>query len=357
MARDPARRFSSCREFALALEQSFVTGGAPQTRGTRLAAGAVFLALAVGAALWFSRRDPAPASVPEPEALVDVRLLDAGAEPRRVLRYAMKPGMREEMVIGYTQEMALTWQGEAKPAMRYPLFRFGHELVTESVAPDGSVTVRWAVTSASVEPREGSMDLGHLSPGGKERLLEAYGDLRGRMRLDARGRLLSIDAEWPEGLSRNERYELEGLLWIVRALSSPLPREPVGKGAKWEVSERTEMMGMRLTHATTLEVRELEGDRLLLGAHTAQTAPEQLVTLPGGGDSAREVRLVMLHGRGKGVSEVDLAHLGPGRAEMDLTLDMEFGAPDAVAAREASPEETSTTYQMNLRVLTEIARR
>ncbi|MEM9493127.1 MAG: DUF6263 family protein, partial [Myxococcota bacterium] len=93
----------------------------------------------------------------------------------------------------------------------------------------------------------------------------------------------------------------------MKQMSSPLPAEAVGVGAKWELHQQMKQNGIELKQVTTFELIELNGDKGKLKASVRQKADPQSVSMPNGVNAD----LVSLNSSGEGIVNFDLSKLVP----------------------------------------------
>src|SRR6267378_7894801 len=89
--------------------------------------------------------------------MAQVKLIEAGAEPRKVLRLHPAPGDQETFTM--TMKMAMDMKiGEMEtPAMKLPTMKMTTDLTVKNVTPDGDISYDLVVTEASVAEEEGVM--------------------------------------------------------------------------------------------------------------------------------------------------------------------------------------------------------
>ena len=115
----------------------------------------------------------------------------------------------------------------------------------------------------------------------------------------------------------------------------------MGIGAKWEVTEVVDQMGMRLTQTMTFELVSLDGNRAGMHVAVAQTAPPQSVSPPGFPEESK-MRLTRFHGQGEWDLELDLTEIVPRSYSIEILLE--------VTAEVESAKESGT---LEMRIETE----
>lgn len=152
-----------------------------------------------------------------------VTLVDRGQEPRRALRFTFGAAPPVLVVLSIEQSARI----EGRPAVTQPRIDVRLALEIEKVTPEGDAMARYRVlsTEASAPPSTG-LDETRAALLSIERasvpvIFTARGDV-------AVTGLLSVDDGGPSAA---------GILVfdVLRDLDAPLPFEPVGVGARWEV--------------------------------------------------------------------------------------------------------------------------
>ena len=114
----------------------------------------------------------------------------------------------------------------------------------------------------------------------------------------------------------------------VQELASPLPIEPVGVGAIWDVTHAGEIMGIRYAQTTTYELVSLEGSRGEVRLSIAQTAPSQKLHGPSypGGNATLETWYC--HGKGEAVFDLDRLVSAPFSVELSVDASQTMTIPE-----------------------------
>jgi len=327
MARDIRMRFETCTAFA----DAFAHAVRPPPKRTpprspwRQVIVTALLTLAIAVALvWILGKGDGEAPRTD---LPPVKLIDAGREPRRALRYAIAPDAREEIVMGVVRDREVTIAGFGEFRMDDPRLELHAEAIVEGLDARGDLRFRWVVRKALA-----TQDVDDSPP----RELDSVDGITIRGLASPQGLVHDLRVENEASLDAVRRSVLDALRWSAREVCIPLPREPVGVGARWEVTRPTSQLSMDMSETTIYELESLEGDRLELRLTSAVTAPEQTLTL-GGRLEEIETRLTSFHGQGAGRIRVDLDRLVPdgldfrmeGRLESESKINEQSGTLDA----------------------------
>jgi hypothetical protein len=294
--------------------------------------------LALAALLAGARAESQELSGADPE----VTLVSPGRPPLKALRYHAKVGARGTFVTSMTMRMAMTAGGKAMPAASNPEMRFTASYEVTAVTPEGDMRYRFefvtfeAVPDPSVPPAVVEAT---------NRALASLKGLRGRARVSPRGITSEAEFDIPEAAPAPVKSMLDGMRQALRQFSAPLPEQPVGPGARWDIKTRITQAGMTVEQVGHNELTSLEGDRGRLAITLAQTAGAQQVAAPGMPPGSR-IDLVSLSSTGGGEMVFDLSQLAPASAQMKMAMAMKMRVK--VADQPAEDFETKADMTMSL---------
>ncbi len=347
LSREPEARHPSCAAFSEAFEDG-LRPKEPETadetpRGRLLLVALALIPLLVVVFLLNKDKQPeGPADAATNEAGgMRLTLLDAGTEPRRPMRYVIPAGSRERVTLRIKQVTDMKIGGEPYPMPENPTVIYILDVVIDEVAKNGDLHLSW--TTADVEFDEDTelpeALLEHLG-----KLKEGYKRFAGSAVMAPNGLTRNAELRGADGLTPAARGQLESVWWVVRNIAMAFPVEPVGHGARWEISETVDMIGMRLADTSTFELKKLDGDSFEITAFSAQTAAEQKMTTFGDIDTT----LLSHHGRAKGGFNGDLAHLSPGRFQFAISMDMKMRFAGMRMKEEDEPEDMESDMHIDL---------
>jgi hypothetical protein len=324
LAHDPEARFASSGDFARALAAAVAPAAAtapPGRRGATVAVAVLAAVLAVGVAALatgaFGRG--ATPEAPRGDETDVVRLVKAGRGPLRPLRLSFEAGRKEVMRLRQTGSMKQT-VGDPAPLSGETTEDWRVEIRILSVDDRGRARIAWTLENAGA-PAVG--ERAHQTTGA----LDAAGGLEGSGLVDGRGAFLEEEAHPRKDVSSLTplaRAALEHVPQQVQHLFLRLPQEPIGVGAVWEVSRRSQMFGLPLFLNATFELVELDGNRARVRASVAATATPQDFRMPG---TDRSAKIHSLHVSAEGESLHDLDRLAPAQSDGKGTMRIAFGRP------------------------------
>jgi Family of unknown function (DUF6263) len=248
-----------------------------------------------------------------------IKLLEAGAEPRQALRLHPKAG--DQGSVTMTMALGVDMQMGQMPGlnMKLPGMKLTLDSKVAEVRPNGDIKYDMVVTDAAITE----------SPEALPQVVEAMKNSFGSMKritasglMSAQGVSKEFQMKLPSGSDVQTKQALEQMRETFSRLSSPMPAEPIGAGAKWEVKTPIKSQGMTIQQTATYELVSIEGDRLTLKNTIAQSAAKQKVANPAMPNL--KLDLTEMKGEGKGESVADLSRILPSEAVMDLHSEMQM---------------------------------
>jgi hypothetical protein len=140
--------------------------------------------------------------------------------------------------------------------------------------------------------------------------LQAAVGLTGSTVVDARGQTREAQLSARTGLDPYTQALVDNLKQSLRHLASPMPEEPIGVGARWELTIPIETPAMRLTQISTHTLRSLAGDRGRVEIYLVQEAPRQPLRGPHMPPGSVTV-LESFASKGDGTLDFDLTRIVP----------------------------------------------
>jgi hypothetical protein len=234
---------------------------------------------------------------------LEVKLLEPGSEPRSELRY--------QSVVGNTERLLL----------RLSLAGFVDTRVgsAAAIAPVLDLVLNVGATTHNADKNtwgypvsfeligvHGADQMSKEDQADLTALLEPITRAHGVFEIDDRGITRSADVSIPPDASPR----LMTLLGNVRTtlLSSALPKEPVGIGARWQTERVVKVGPLNVPQTVVYTLVAREGDVLKLGVSLRQSASPQQFAL---GEDGTTFQLEQYEGSAVGTSLVDIHSLVP----------------------------------------------
>jgi len=258
-----------------------------------------------------------------------VTLLSGGAEPRTRLRYAVPRDYRAQVSQSINSESQVSMDGDALPATPTVAMTKRVEVAVTDASKPGQVTCAIVFTGFSTTGGRGAAKN------------EAdYNSISGTITLDDRG----VNRATRFDLSKTSNAQLGQLMANSWAdISTPLPDEPIGVGARWEVKNTIHTDAIQALQKTEYELLAFDGKVLTVKASVVQTAVAQRMAnplMPSGSDA----QLKKYSGVGNSTITVHLDSLVPA-TESTLTSTM---VVEVSAAGMTMEVRTETTVRVSM---------
>ncbi len=273
---------------------------------------------------------------PPPE--LSVTLVDPGQAPLEPLRYAIPPDTVVKSLLDIRDVDAAIEETEdsADAFGVLPGFRLLLHAGPTVTIPKGARYILRISKAESVLP-EGVTERQMQEV---EQGVQALRGMRGRFDLNTQGIVVDADVPWAQG---QERIHPRVAITIGNVRSAvatiPLPKEPVGIGAVWEVRRPLRIWSARVTQVTRYELTDRVGGRFRVAITVQQKAAPQIADL--------NPKLEM-HVRG-----YEMRARGHALADLSLPLALEASLESSSAADIAlvSPEKTEPLMSARRSVL------
>ena len=283
--------------------------------------------MARGAVLWLAwAMGLAGAAVLAAETAADgaarevrVTLLEAGSEPRQVLRVTPTKGAVQTTTMTMTMEMAMVVTGFAPPPQKLPPMRTTMAVEVDDVSPEGDISYTFTMEKAEVLPADGVP--ANVVEMLETRLVSMEG-LKGTGRATSRGVTQEAEIEIPEDVDAQTRPLLESMKQSLDQFSAPYPEEPVGLGASWEVEIPMKHGGIESVTVATYTLERVTDGGCTLAVTMRQAAEPQDIDnpqLPAG----TTMRVDDLQASGSGTLTITFGHIMPASSTMKLASALE----------------------------------
>jgi hypothetical protein len=256
----------------------------------------------------------------EKDPPAEVKLLEAGKEPRKALRLHPAVGQVEELDMKLTMALEMIAGDQKSPPTKLPPMQMIMSMKVKDVAANGDIRYEFTLTKTDVL----------AGPGTEKQVVEAMkgalsklDGMSGEAVVTDRGFTKDAKFNLPPGADDQTKTVLQGMEQALQQIGAPLPEEPVGPGAKWRFTTRVTQNGIRITQSATYELTKIAGDLMSCKVTVEQSAPKQKVPSPLG----VTVDLLSLKSQGDGTSDMELTHLAPRTSVMKLVSAVRMALP------------------------------
>ena len=195
------------------------------------------------------------------------------------------------------------------------------DITVKEVSNKGDIIYEVALGEASgaEEPAGGA-------PSGAKAKKSALAGVKGMSAtgtVSSQGLSKGFDFKAPPGADAQTHLFMDLMKDVFVQLATPLPEEPVGAGAKWEVKVPIQSHGVKVDQTASYELVSIEGDNLKTKSTSTQHAANQKIDnpiMPG-------LKLDLTKWTGKGTSELglDAGKIMPSSGTMELHSEIGMG--------------------------------
>ena len=283
------------------------------------------IAVCVAAALSAAGCKKKKTTPPPPE--IAVKLVDPGAGERQLLQYAIPAGTSLKSLLTVEDlERAGDDSQDADDAFgTLPGLKLLLHVGPTVLLPNGTRYVLRISKAESLLPDGVSAQQMDEAQQG----VRALRGMRGRFDLNRQGIVVDADVPWSQGQERIHPRVAITIGNIRSAIATiPLPREPVGIGAVWEVSRPLRIWSARVAQVTRYELTDRVEGRFRVAISVHQKAEPQTADL--NPKLEMHVRGYELHAKGHAIADLSLP----------LALEAELESSSAADIALVSPEKT-----------------
>jgi len=234
------------------------------------------------------------------------KLLEAGTEPRQVLR--LHPQLGDKQTVSLTLKIGLDLRIGQTPsqAMNMPSIQMSMDTTVKSVSPEGDILYDVVMGNASVaEEADANPQIAQVL----KSAFSGFKGLPGSGAVSDRGFTKGIEMKAPAGTDPQLRQAVGQMSESFARLFVPVPEEAVGPGARWEVKMPVKSGDMTIDQTAAYQLVSLEGNRVTVKDTVQQEASNQKIHNPA--MPSLMVDLKKMSGKGGGDVAFDLTRLLP----------------------------------------------
>jgi hypothetical protein len=264
-------------------------------------------------------------TTPPPPAELSVVLVDPGQTPLEPLRYLIAPGtvVQSELEIRDVDATIESTQDSRNAFGVLPGFRLRVHAGPTVALPNGTRFVLRISAAESVVP-EGVTEREKTE---LEQGVQALRGMRGRFDFNERGIVVDEDLPWTEGQTRIHPRVTIMIGNVRSALATiPLPQEPVGIGAIWEVRRPLRIWSARITQVTRYELTDRVAGRFRVAITVHQEAAPQVADL--NPKLEMHVRSYEMNAQGHALADLSLPLALEASLESSSTADIALVSPE-----------------------------
>jgi hypothetical protein len=164
--------------------------------------------------------------------------------------------------------------------------------------------------------------------------------------LSPKGRVRDVKVELPKGFPPAAQALVAGLNQSFESMVAPLPVEPVGLGAKWQVLSRMAASGADLLQSATYTLKARDGAHATLDMTTTQLAASETIKSLGA-PGAAVTRVKSFSSGGTGTTKIDTTSVVPESGTTTMKTGMTIAVSQGGDPGEESSVETRTSVTLS----------
>lgn len=265
-----------------------------------------------------------------PAAQPKVELLNAGTKPKQELRFKPTVNAKETATMTMSMDIATFISGKPVPKINLPASVMTMEMVATKIDALGNIHYQFTYSDADIVGDRTALP--KVIDAMRSQIKKIVG-LSGSVIVDNRGQTKAHSLDLPEGLDKNTKEMIEQMSNSINQLSSPVPEQAVGIGAKWRVSSSPNIGGMKLAQVATYQLVSLQNNVATFSVNIKQHAAPQNLIQPGL-PVGTTLTLKSFDSQGQGQVTMGLNQLTPIHSTMSMRSNTETNVrhADQVAA-------------------------
>lgn len=234
-------------------------------------------------------------------------LLTAGAEPRRELKFRPAVNSKQTMTMTMGMSMEMTIGETPIPKTPIPKMVLKIDSIVQQVDPSGDIHCSFGYSDIrAIADKETSPQVFAAMQKSLKSMVGTKIDLV----MGSNGQLKSKNLKLPKNLDPTIKQSLSQLDRSMEQLSTPLPSEKIGLGAKWRVQNSLQVSGIKFDRSATYEVVALDDTGMTVKTTISQSAPPQALPMPEAAKDAKG-QITALVSSGEGQSQIRFDSLLP----------------------------------------------
>lgn len=199
------------------------------------------------------------------------KLVEPGADPKAPKRYVFPAGKSEVRVGQVRVAVSVEMPGAPPQQQAQPAVELTMKLASKA-AQKGIFPFEVKLEKVGLAEGQG-LDPRAAAQAAKE--LSTLVGTTAKFDVTARGNVGELSVAGDEKMAKQGAAEiLEALQQTLEFVTVPFPEEPIGVGAKWEVTSVSASQGAKVTTATTFQLKEWSGDAGTITADIVRSAPK-----------------------------------------------------------------------------------
>jgi hypothetical protein len=225
-----------------------------------------------------------------------LELLNPGVEPRRELRFRPAVNSKQTMTMTMGMSMGMSMGEMTMPKMALPKVVLKIDLNVTAVDPSGDIHYTFAYSDIQAIADK---DTPPESIAAMQKSFKTLVGYKGDMVVTSMGKFKSKNMSIPPNVDPILKKTLEQLSKSMEQVSTVLPMEMLGVGAKWRVTNSLKVTNIQMNQSASYEILKMDDRGMTIQTKINQSAPPQNFQIPGM-DTKAKVKLNSLISTGEG---------------------------------------------------------
>ena len=251
----------------------------------------------------------------------ELKVISTGIGNKEKLRFTPKVGSKQTINVALNKDTLMSIGNFKMPRAKLPTYLITLDSTVTKVDSNGDISYDIAYSDVKIQGDAQT----------KPQLIKVISKQIGQLEnfkasavIDNQGRTKNLNYVIPETVDVNIKFLVEQLSNSLQQLSSPVPEEAVGNGAKWQVSSNTSINGINLNQTTTYELVNVNNGVATLNVNLQQKEKSmQVIDYPG----LPLDGILTLHSfrsNAQGKSTIDLDKVMPTSSQISLSADSKY---------------------------------
>ncbi|MBE9015715.1 hypothetical protein C7Y66_17025 [Chroococcidiopsis sp. CCALA 051] len=242
-----------------------------------------------------------------------VELLEVGNEPRQELRFRPQVNAKQTSTMTMNMDIEMSVAGRAAPKFALPATVITMDTLVTQIDANGDIHYKFSYSNVNVA------NAATLPPQTLEATrsqLKKMMGMGGSVIVDNRGYTKSAQLVIPKGLDPSMKQVTEQLSGSLDQISSPVPKEPIGIGAKWRVITFPQLRGAKVAQTATYQLVNLKNGIATFNVWVKQRVNDRALLNRPGMPNGNKMTLKSLDSQGEGQMMAALNQVIPIRSNL-----------------------------------------
>ena len=281
-----------------------------------------------------------PTSVKLPQ----LKVINTGTGKKEKLRFTPKLGTKQTINVSLSKDTLMSIGDFKMPRAKLPAYIITLDSTVTKVEPNGDIHYDIVYSNVDIQgDAETKPELIKVI----SKQIEQLENFTGSAVINSQGITKQIDYAIPAKVDVNIKFLVEQLSNSLQQLSSPVPQEAVGIGAKWQINSETDINGINLKQTTTYELVNIKDNVATLNVDLQQQEKSSQVIDYPGLPLDGILTLQSFKGSAKGKATIQLDKVMPVSSQLALLADSQYIGKN-VNTLEETPMTSQLTMDMNI---------